>query len=363
MPQSHWSSLKSHLAGLIAFAACAVGAAAQPSVAQTSSPAATVAQATSPSRQPAKIVTIRFGWQPAAQFAYLYANDYKLFAKYGIQIDATKFNSGVEELSAIASGSLDVAQLGAPPWISALNQGMNLQIIFSLINNTLDGLYVNPKSGINTAADMVGHTIGVTRGSGADGSLNQVLAKLNIKPNTIKLVNLRPSDLVIAYDKGDIEGAWTWDTIGLRMRASGAKLVTTSIEHGFFQPSFYAVNAEFLKKEPDAVARLVAALGEGAEQVNKDPTTVSKRFADLAGLSETDALYLMKQEPNSTLEDMLDPKNPTTFVGNTGFASQLQQLAEVMHSIGNIDKVPPNLASYLNAQVIRDAIAIRALHK
>ena len=170
-----------------------------------------MAQATSPSRQPAKIVTIRFGWQPAAQFAYLYANDYKLFAKYGIQIDATKFNSGVEELSAIASGSLDVAQLGAPPWISALNQGMNLQIIFSLINNTLDGLYVNPKSGINTAADMVGHTIGVTRGSGADGSLNQVLAKLNIKPNTIKLVNLRPSDLVIAYDKGDIEGAWTWE--------------------------------------------------------------------------------------------------------------------------------------------------------
>ncbi|MDE3100793.1 MAG: NrtA/SsuA/CpmA family ABC transporter substrate-binding protein, partial [Chloroflexota bacterium] len=272
-------------------------------------------------------MTIRMGWQSASEQAFLYAQQYGLFQKYGLNVEASKFNSGPEELSAIASHSLDIAQLGAPPWISALNQGANLQIFFPLVDNIRDGLWADPNK-IKSVPDMVGHKIGVTRGTGPDGSVHEVLKKLGIPFDKVTFVNLQPAQMPIAYQRGDIDGAWTQDTWGPRLL--GAKFIGGSAQYGFHQPAFESVDKGFLDKNPEAVARLSAALGAAAEAVNKDPKSVSKQVADLAGLPEDQMLSIMKDEHSVTLSEMLDASNPLSLVSPNGFGSQLQGLAAVM---------------------------------
>ncbi|MDA8330849.1 MAG: ABC transporter substrate-binding protein [Candidatus Dormibacteraeota bacterium] len=305
--------------------------------------------------------TIRLGWQPAAETAYLYAEAHNLFHKYGVNVEPLEFTSGPAELAAIASNSIDIAQLGAPPWISSVAQGSGLKIIMGLQNNTLDGLYVNPKSGITGLGTLAGHTIGDQLGSGPDGDLHQILKKLGISFSSVNIVNLTPPEMLPAYLNGDIQAAWTGAPYGNRLVAAGAKyLASTAPEtYGFYQANFYAVSPQFLTAHPNAVARFVAAINAGGQAANKDPNSVLTQFAQLAGISQSVALAIMKAQPNDSIAQFLNPDFPLSFVTAGGFGSQLQGLGDILHQEGLITTVPPNLASFVDSAVMRAAAKVK----
>lgn len=306
-------------------------------------------------------VTVRLGWQPAAETSFLYDRAHNIFQKFGISVDALEFTSGPAELSAIASNSLDIAQLGAPPWISSIAQGSGLKIIMGLENNTLDGLYVNPNSGISGVADLVGKTIGDQVGSGPDGDLHQILQKVGIPFNEVKIDNLTPSEMLPAYIHGQIDAAWTGAPYGNRLQAAGAQYLANTAPgtYGFYQANFYAVSPVFLQAHPAAVADFVAAINAGSVATDANPSSVASEFAQLSGLTLSQALAIMKAQPNDTITQFLSPSFPLSFVSPSGFGAQLQQLGNILHEEGVISTVPGDLASYADSSVMEQAAKVR----
>jgi ABC-type nitrate/sulfonate/bicarbonate transport system substrate-binding protein len=323
--------------------------------------AATTGSPSQAASSPPAPVTIRLGWQPAAETAFLYDRANGIFPKYGINLDALEFTSGPAELAAIASNSLDIAQLGAPPWISSLAEGSGLKIIMGLENNTLDGLYVNPNSGITSINDLVGKTIGDQVGSGPDGDLHQILQKLGIPFSEVKIDNLTPPEMRAAYLHGDVSAVWTGAPYGNELVAEGAKYLpaTAPSNYGFYQANFYAVSPTFLQAHPAAVADFVAAINVGCIASNANPNSVAPEFAQLSGLDLSTTLAIMKAQPNDTIAQFLSPNFPLSFVSSSGFGSQLQGLADILGTEGVVKSVPSNVASYVDATIMQQAAKVK----
>lgn len=288
--------------------------------------------------------TVRVIWQPSAgASSYFYADQEKLFEKYGLKIDAIKIDTGPAELPILASDSADIAYMGGPPAVAGLAQGIPIKFFYVGYDAAKsEGLYVNPNLGVKNLRDAVGKTIAVTRGNTAHVALRQALKKEGLPLDSVKLMFMDSAKMLPAYHRGDIDGAWVTSTWGGRLEELGAKLAFNEAQLGISMPSGWVVTEKFLKKNPEAVAKFVAALDEGAKAVNSDRTTVSKRLADLTGNTVEQAEKSLAGVHFATISDMLADKSGISFVAASGIA---KSLADLSTELFELDLVPRALSA------------------
>mgnify|MGYP003583291735 CR=1 FL=1 len=284
--------------------------------------------------------TIRVIWQPSAgASSYFYADQEKLFEKYGLKIDAIKIDTGPAELPILASDSADIAYMGGPPAVAGMAQGIPIKFFYVGYDAAdSEGLYMNPALGVKNLRDVVGKTIAVTRGNTAHVALRQALKKEGLPLDSVKLKFMGSAQMLPAYYRGDIDGAWLTSTWGGRLIELGAKLVFNEVQLGISMPSGWVVTEKFLKKNPEAVAKFVAALDEGAKAINSDPTTVSKHLADLTGNTVAQAEKMLADVHYTTTLDMLADKSGISFVAAGGIAQSLANLSTELFELALIPR-------------------------
>ncbi|MFN0096646.1 MAG: ABC transporter substrate-binding protein, partial [Dehalococcoidia bacterium] len=97
------------------------------------------------------------------------------------------------------------------------------------------------------------------------------------------------ADTLTLFQKGEIDGAWVPEPWGTRLiLEAGGKVFLdekTLWPNGDFVTTHLIVRTEFLKKNPEAVRRLVLATVKTTEAINKDPenakTQVNKEIEKL----------------------------------------------------------------------------------
>ena len=128
---------------------------------------ATSAQA----QQNAPLVKVRMAYDGYSMTSapLQYAVQQGVFKRFGLDITPTFIEGGSMLTQAIVGGSLDIAQNGYTPATAAAVQGADIVIIAGIANTLPYQLVV--KTGINSAADLKGKTVGISRyGSSTDAA-------------------------------------------------------------------------------------------------------------------------------------------------------------------------------------------------
>ncbi len=73
-----------------------------------------------------------------------------------------------------------------------------------------EALVARNGSGVNTIADLKGKRIGTPFASTAHYSLLAALSQNGLSANDVQLVDLQPQAILAAWDRGDIDAAYTW---------------------------------------------------------------------------------------------------------------------------------------------------------
>ncbi|GAC1422465.1 MAG: taurine ABC transporter substrate-binding protein [Candidatus Velthaea sp.] len=302
-------------------------------------------------------VTINVIWQPSGETGYYYANVKNLWAQNGLKLNPIKIATGAQELSALASGSADIAYMGGPPTVAGLANNIDLAVIFAgQDNSVLEGLYANPKGDIRTIKDMVGKRIAVPKSSTADVGMHLSLQRAGIKASDVKVLYMSPGEMLPAYQRGDIDGAWVWDAWGGRLLQAGAARVVTEGQFGVHDGGLWVVRRAFAQQHADLVARFVAVLDAGAIGANKDPQAVVQEYGTLTGVEPAQALEVMKRQPALTSADLLDGKSQMSFTNKEhGLAHHLLDAATVLHALGEISTVPANLSDRIDVATLKAA--------
>ncbi|WP_410514314.1 aliphatic sulfonate ABC transporter substrate-binding protein [Paenibacillus sp. BR2-3] len=243
---------------------------------------------------------IRIGYQVSPNGELLAKALGLLEKKYpDIKISWLKFDSGRDVNVAIASGGIDFGLVGTPPGASGVAQGLPDQIyyIHDVIGKS-EALVVKSNSGINSLQDLKGHKIATTFGSTSHFSLLSALKQENIDPTTITILDMQAPDIVAAWQRGDIEGAYTWQPSQSKLVEDGGKIVISSAEvaaKGGITGEFGVVHNSFVQKYSNVVKGYISVLDEAVKYYRDHPQESAKALSAELGLTPEATLKAMNE--------------------------------------------------------------------
>src|SRR5271170_4026979 len=149
----------------------------------------------------------------------------------GYKIDWKMFGGGGDVIKAMASGAIPIGEVGSSPATAAAAQGLDVEVVWILDDiYHAEELVVSDKSGVKSIADLKGKKIATPFVSTSHYQLTYALKKAGFGPNDVQIINLRPPEIAAAWERGDIDGAFVWDPVLAKMKASGGKPILSSAD-------------------------------------------------------------------------------------------------------------------------------------
>ncbi len=249
------------------------------------------------------------------------------------------FNAGPDIVSAIFSGAIDIAYLGPNPTINAFDKsgGDAIRVVSGATSGGA-ALVVQPF--IRAADDLRGQSIGTPQ----LGGTQDVAARAWLREQGLSTtfegggeVSVQPQEnahILQSFRAGDIAGAWVPEPWASRLvlEAGGRVLVDERSlwPGGRFVTTNVVVSAEFLRDQPDVVARMVEA-HLVANQFLLDRPDEAKQV-----INEALASYTGKAIPARVLDRAWTGLEFT----DDPIESSLRRAAESAHVLGLFDHRP-----------------------
>jgi taurine transport system substrate-binding protein len=266
------------------------------------------------SGQDASKPTIRIGYQTFPSGDLIVKNNKWLEqALPDYNIKWTKFDSGADVNTAFIAKELDFGALGSSPVARGLSAPLNIpyKVAFVLdVAGDNEALVVRNASGINTIAELKGKRIGTPFASTAHYSLLAALAQNGLSANDVQLVDLQPQAILAAWDRGDIDAAYTWLPTLDDLRKTGKDLITSRqlAKDGKPTLDLSAVADDFAQAHPDVVNTWRQQEARALTTIKDDPDAAAKAIAAEIGLAPEVVAGQLKQGVYLTPQEVASPE-------------------------------------------------------
>ena len=147
----------------------------------------------------------------------------------GVPIEWVKFGSGGDVNRAVAAGQLSFGGVGNPPATIGIGRGLPYKGIFVLnMLGPVESLAVRDQQEHHKPQDLAGKTMAAPFGSTTHYLTIAYLRSAGVDPNSVKLLDMSPSDAAAAWIRGDIDAAYVWEPSLNKMVQSGGKILMDS---------------------------------------------------------------------------------------------------------------------------------------
>lgn len=260
-----------------------------------------IAAALSLSALSAQAVDVTIAYQTSAEPAKIAQADNTFAKESGAKVDWRKFDSGASVVRALASGDVQIGNIGSSPLAVAASQQVPIEV-FLLASQLGNSEALVVKKSISTPKDLIGKRIAVPFISTTHYSLLSALKHWGIRPDQLQIVNLQPPAIIAAWQRGDIDGAYVWAPAVNQLEKEG-KVLTDSAQVGEWgSPTLdvWVVRKDFAQQHPEVVTAFAhSALAaqksylDNLEQWLKDGANLSK-LSRLSGVPEEQVPDLVK---------------------------------------------------------------------
>lgn len=274
----------------------------------------------------------------------------------GQVIDWRRFNSGPEVVAAIASGDVQIGNLGSSPLAAAASR--NVPIVTFLVAaqiNAAEALVVRNGSGIDKPQDLIGKTIATPFVSTSHYSLLGALKHWGLSTSQVKVVNLQPAQIAAAWKRGDIDGAFVWSPALGEIRKNGKTLTDAAQVGQWGAPTFevWVARKDYAEKHPEVIAQFAkVTLDAFADYAANKATWTAEsvpvqKIAKLTGANAADIPELLA---GSTFPDAQAQKSSALLDGGT--AKAIGETARFLKEQGKVETVLPDYGPYVSAKFI-----------
>lgn len=142
--------------------------------------------------------------------AWYVAQDQGYFRKYGADVKLVWFANYSDSIAALSTGQLDANSQTWSDTLGPLAKGLPLKVI--LVNDNSagnDALMVSPR--IHTFADLRGRKVALEQYSISHFVLYTALARNQMTPKDVSVVNLSAGDAAAAFMSGGVDAAVVWN--------------------------------------------------------------------------------------------------------------------------------------------------------
>ena len=281
----------------------------------------------------ADAVNVTVAYQTSAEPAKVAQADGSFAKESGASVDWRKFDSGAGVLRALASGDVQIGNIGSSPLAVAAAQKLPIEafLLASQLGNS-EALVV--KKNITTPSDLIGKRIAVPFISTTHYSLLAALKHWGIKPSQVQLVNLQPPAIIAAWQRGDMDGAYVWAPAVNELEKQGKVLTDSAAVGSWGSPTLevWVVRKDFAEQHPEIVTAFARSALDAQQAYLNSPDSWLKQPDNLSKLSRLSGV------PEAQVPDLVK--------GNTYLTAQQQ-----VEQLGKpVNKAIVDTAQFLKAQ-------------
>ncbi|MGY3967444.1 taurine ABC transporter substrate-binding protein [Aeromonas enteropelogenes] len=263
----------------------------------------------------ANAIEVTVAYQTSAEPAKVAQADGTFARASGATVKWLKFDSGASVVRALASGDVQIGNIGSSPLAVAASQNVPIEV-FLLASQLGSSEALVVKQDLPSPAALAGKRIAVPFTSTTHYSLLAALRHWGVDPASLQIINLQPPAIIAAWQRGDIDGAYVWAP-ALNELTKGGKVLTDSAQVGRWgAPTLdvWVVRKEFAKAHPELVQAFVDSTLAAQRDYLTNPDDWLAKPDNLAKLS--------------TLSGVPEADVPSLVRGNT-YLSASQQSAEL----------------------------------
>lgn len=257
------------------------------------------------------------------------------------------YNAGPTAMEAIFADSIDMTYVGPTPTINAFikSKGNEMRIICGSCSGGA-ALLVQSNEAIKTDADFKGKKIatpqlGNTQDVAARAWFKSKGYNIHMGGGDLFVIPTNPSDQVILFQKGDIDGAWTiepWVSI-LKLSANASVYLDESSlwpeTNGKYVTTHLVSSKKFMDAHPDIIKKWVQAHVELTEWINSNPREAKELFSkELEKITNVPVKTMVLDNAWKNIELTYDPIKTSLFkdaenIYNVGFLKKKPDLTGI----------------------------------
>lgn len=293
--------------------------------------------------------TVRIGYQIVPNAALVAKQRGTIEENMGVPVEWVQFDSGASVITAMSSGSIDIALAGTTAASTAIASELPIEVIgiHDVIAES-EALVAKEDRGISGIADLRGKNVAVPFGSTTHFALLQALSQENIPQEDVRLLDLQPPDMLAAWNRDDIDAGYVWEPTLGQMVSNGGRISLTSrdlLDQGIVTADLIVAREEFVDQYPEAAAAYLRSIDEAVKLYRSDPDEAVDLVSKEVGL-EPD---VVREQMNGLIwldtNEQLAPEYMGTPEKVGDLARTLKDTGDFMRDQGAISS-SPELSSY-----------------
>jgi len=231
--------------------------------------------AATPVAGPAKAVKLTLNFLAGGpQIGFMYAKKLGYYSQAGLDVTIEEGQGSATTAQLVASGKTDIGFSDAPAVMAVRAKGGAVKIIAPILQTNGFAIMSLKESNITKVKDLLGKKIAVQPGTAQTALLDAVFLANGMDKNQVTVVNIDPAALVGSLLQKQVDailgGA---DFQGVQLTDRGVQInVLYYKDIGVPTVGLSLVaNEDLIKKDPDMLAKFVAASLKGWDAARKDP--------------------------------------------------------------------------------------------
>lgn len=269
-----------------------------------------------------------------------------------------EFTAGAAGIAALNAGDIQImTEVGLPPTVSGISKGLGFKIVWvNDIYMTAEGLVVRNSSNIKSLADLAGKKVATMVGTSSGYMLHAALTSAGMDESKLEIINMDPPTMQAAWKRGELDAAYIWIPALTNMAADGGTILATNQDFKDFGSSIdmILVNSAFAEKYPDAVVAVLKAENDSVNALRKDGDAALQKMADYLKISlenarkEFSGIVVLNSEEQLSADGL----GKGDGIASSRITKAIIAAGEYLVQAGSLQKVPDNIASYIDTSFI-----------
>jgi taurine transport system substrate-binding protein len=208
----------------------------------------------------------------------------------GYKINWKQFGGGGEVIKAMASGAVQIGEVGSAGIAAAVSRGEPMELFWILDDiGSAEALVAKKTSGIKTVADLKGKKIAMPFNSTTHFHTMVALEQAKVNPADVQILNMRPPEVRAAWARGDIDATFIWDPVLAETKKDGVVITTSgkiSASTGKATFDGYVVNRDWAKANNDFMVKFVQVLAAADDNYRKNKAKFTKDSAEVKAIAK-----------------------------------------------------------------------------
>jgi NitT/TauT family transport system substrate-binding protein len=192
-------------------------------------------------------------------------------------VQLVEYPSASEVLRAFRNQAIDGMVISLDELFGLAVDGLQPRIILVVdVSHGADVVVGRP--GMRTMRDLKGKSVAVESGALGAFVLSRALALNGMQASDVNVVHLESNEQPSAFDKGQVDGAVTFDPYRAQFLRAGAKILFDSTQIPGEIVDLLAVRASVVEKRPKAIQALLTGWFGAVDYMRSEPNDAAQRM-------------------------------------------------------------------------------------